>query len=229
MGVLSSLKKILFGSGLLTPAIQIAASSLLAGSTPVEWSSRWEGPEKPQAWISELVRKRMALLKWQSSATKGTLLEEPRSLGDLFNPATFVNALRQQTARLLNTAIDRVKMICLWETNKSGLRESFSRSGDCPLPCQLTSLLLQGATFSDGMLEDSPSDGTELTHTSDVMIGFVSVDGKDPYASKNFISLPVYHSISREEFLMELKVPIDTDDSKRWVLAGVSLFLSGDE
>ena len=228
-GVLSSLKKILFGSGLLTPAIQIAASSLLAGSTPVEWSSRWEGPEKPQAWISELVRKRMALLKWQSSSTKGTLLEEPRSLGDLFNPATFVNALRQQTARLLNTAIDRVKMICLWETNKSGLRESFSRSGDCPLPCQLTSLLLQGATFSDGMLEDSPSDGTELTHTSDVMIGFVSVDGKDPYASKNFISLPVYHSISREEFLMELKVPVDTDDSKRWVLAGVSLFLSGDE
>ena len=227
--ILSSLKKILFGSGLLTPAIQVAASSLLSGSTPVEWSSRWEGPEKPQAWISELARKRMALLKWQSSSIKGSLLDESRNLGDLFNPATFVNALRQQTARLLNTAIDRVKMICLWETNKSGLRDSFSRNGDCPLPCQLTSLLLQGATFSDGMLQDSASDGTEMSHASDVMIGFVPVDGKDPYASKQFITLPVYLTISREEFLMELKVPVDSEDSAKWILAGVSLFLSGDE
>lgn len=225
-GIMSSLKKILFGSGLLTPAIQQAASSLLAGSTPVEWNSRWEGPEKPQAWMGELVRKRVALMKWQASSTKGSLLDEPRSLGDLFNPATFVNALRQQTARMLNTAIDRVKMICLWESKKSDLRDMFARHADCPLPCQLTNLFLQGASFGDGILQESEPDGAELSRSCDVMIGFVPVDKKDPYSAQKHVTLPVYMATSREELLMELKVPVDTDDSGKWVLAGVSFFLN---
>jgi dynein heavy chain 2 len=127
---------------LLTTAIQVAATSLLAGTVPNEWSKLWEGPEKPQGWLRELVRKRIALGKWKTSLSKGSsanLLSTPLSLGDLFNPRTFINALRQQTARNLNTAIDLVKMTCSWDS-----KDSRKMKSDCPLPCVLSSLYLQG-------------------------------------------------------------------------------------
>jgi hypothetical protein len=216
---------------LLTPAIQTAAASLLAGATPSEWSSKWEGPEKPQAWLSELVRKRMALIKWHTSASKNTLLEEPRSLGDLFNPATFVNALRQQTARHLDTAIDRVKLVCLWDSKRGDSFQTFARKYDCQINCQLTGLLLQGSTFSNGSLQESSSEGSELSVTADVKIAFIAKDSThDPYAAQDTISIPVYFTPNREEFLMELKMPISqAADSGKWTLAGVGLFLNEGE
>ena len=128
-----SLKKVLFGSGLLTPVIQSAATALLSSEVPADWTGRWEGgPEKPQAWLRELVRKRISLMKWRTQSSKGSLLTEPLVLGDLFNPATFVNALRQQTARKLNTAIDRVRMVTSWD--KDPMRGAMR---SCPLPCTL--------------------------------------------------------------------------------------------
>lgn len=217
----------LFGSGLLTPSIQTAAASLLAGTTPTEWSSVWEGPEKPQAWLSELVRKRIALTRWLASSARGNLLDEALSLGDLFNPATFVNALRQQTARLLGSAIDRVKMICSWANRKDAL-QAFSKCGNCPLPCQLTSLLLQGASFSAGgsALRDSASEASELTPAPNVMIGFIDREAGEPYGEQPTIAIPVYFTPSREEYLTELQIPVEDNDKNKWILAGVSLFLS---
>ena len=132
-GALGSLKKVLFGSGLLTPVIQSAATALLSSEVPADWTGRWEGgPDKPQAWLRELVRKRISLMKWRTQSAKGSLLSEPLVLGDLFNPATFVNALRQQTARKLNTAIDRVRMVTSWD--KDPMRGAMR---NCPLPCTL--------------------------------------------------------------------------------------------
>ncbi len=200
---------------------------MLAGSTPTEWSTVWEGPEKPQAWLSELVRKRIALTRWATNSSRGTLLDDALSLGDLFNPATYVNALRQQTARLLGTAIDRVKMICSWENRKEALH-SFSKCGTCPLPCQLSGLLLQGASFSASAssLRDSSSEASELTPAPNVMIGFVPREAGEPYGSQGSIAIPVYFTPSREEYLMELQIPVEDGDQSKWILAGVSLFLS---
>ena len=73
---LAALKKVLFGSGLLTPVIQQVAISLLAGEVPTSWTGKWDyGPQKPQAWLTELVRKRLALTKWSGACAKGTLLQ----------------------------------------------------------------------------------------------------------------------------------------------------------
>ena len=124
--------QVLFGSGLLTPGIQAVSSALLSGAVPSDWTRRWDnGPEKPQVWLRELVRKRLALQKWRSMAAKGALLGEPIALGDLFSPSTFVNALRQQTARKLGSAIDRVKLVCGWDRDARKLGDG----GGCELPC----------------------------------------------------------------------------------------------
>jgi dynein heavy chain 2 len=219
--------QVLFGSGLLTPGIQQAATCLLAGTVPGEWTRRWQtGPEKPQAWMRELVRKRIALGKWKSLSAKGNLLGDPLSLGDFFNPATFINALRQQTARKLDCAIDRVKMICSWEKSARGLEK------DCPLPCTLSRLLLQGAAFH-GNLQESAPDANELAPAPNVTIGFVPLKAPDVYDSKEAIGIPVFLSSTREDFLMEVHMPIDPTPGKRdtskWILGGVALFLTDDD
>ena len=191
---------------------------------------RWEGgPEKPQNWLRELVRKRISLAKWKTASNKGSsgLLNDPLVLGDLFNPATFINALRQQTARKLNTAIDRVKMICSWEKDPKSLKSV------CPLLCILSGLLLQGASFHGGTLQTSSPEASEMTPTPHVTIGFVPCD-YDPDSNRDrdlgSIGIPVYLSPSREEFLMEIDVPVSSKvDTGKWVLSGVALFLCEDD
>jgi dynein heavy chain 2 len=203
----------------------VVASALLSGNVPSEWNKRWEGPEKPQAWMRELVRKRLSLLKWRSASQKGSLLDAPLALGDIFNPATFVNALRQQTARKLGLAIDRVKMIASWESGDKA-KAAITRGGSCPLPCTLTSMLLQGAMFHSGALKESASDASEMSPSPNVCIGFVASNAAEPYGPEETIPIPVYFTTSREEFLMEIPMPADKADKSKWVLAGVALFLS---
>ncbi len=220
---LKALEKVLLGSGLLTPAIQAAATSLLSGAVPPDWSRLWEGPEKPQGWLRELVRKRLALRKWKDALGKNSLLNSPLALGDLFNPRTFINALRQQTARQLGTAIDLVKMVCSWEKDNRRLK------ADCPLPCVLSNLLLQGAAFA-GSLRESAPEASEMTPTPEVTIGFVPLGSKDVYEADMAVTVPVYLSPSREDHLTELQMPIaERNDYDKWILSGVALFLNEED
>jgi dynein heavy chain 2 len=245
---LSSLKKVLFGSGLLTPAIQTAATNLLNGNVPQEWKKLWDGgPEKPQAWLREIVRKRLSLNKWKTTLSKGGssgLLSTPLSLNDLFNPGTFINALRQQTARQLRSggkqtgggaqggggsgvvAIDMMKMVCAW--GEKDIRRM--KSDFCPLPCTLSNLLLQGAMFANNALQESSPEGSELIPINDVCIGFVLKSAPDTYEQSEAVSIPMYLNPTREEFLVEIQMPMSRrDEQDRWILAGVALFLSEED
>ncbi len=60
----------------------------------------WEGPDEPVAYLRTLVSKTLALRSWNEKGLAGTLLKsESLDLSELFHPDTFLNALRQQTAR----------------------------------------------------------------------------------------------------------------------------------
>jgi len=215
---LSALRKVLFGSGLLTPNIQIIAKALLSDAVPGEWNKRWEGPEKPQLWLRELTRKRAAIMSWKSKS-RGNMLSDPVCLDDLFNPATFINALRQQTARQLNMAIDRVKLTCAWDRDASSLQ--------CALPCTLTGLYLQGASFHGGLLRESAGDANEISAAPIVAFGFIPTD-EDERRRGETIGIPLYLTPTRETLLAEFGMPIDGDKEK-WVLGGVALFMSEEE
>ena len=65
---LDALKKVVYGTALLTPHIQSVATSLMAGKVPSPWAKKWEGPEKPSAWLALLARKAVAINSWQSKA-----------------------------------------------------------------------------------------------------------------------------------------------------------------
>ena len=67
---------------------------------PSVWSSRWDGPEDPAMYLRTVVAKALALSSWLQKSELGSLLgDEPLDLSELFNPATFLNALCQQTGR----------------------------------------------------------------------------------------------------------------------------------
>lgn len=186
---------------------------------------QWDaGPEKPQAWLREVVRKRISLTKWKASLVKNSLLSSSLSLGDLFNPATFINALRQQTARQLGTAIDMVKMICAWDKDMRRMQS------DCPLPCVLSGLQLQGAMFHNGALQESPAESAVMATTPEVAVGFVPIKARETYESDMAVMIPVYLTPTREDHLTELQMPLQApEDHDKWILSGVALFLSGDD
>ena len=149
---IDAIQKVVYGTGLLTPAIQADAAALMAGSVPIAWDDRWEGPAKPQAWLRGLAVRRSALSRWASKAGKGSGgLDKPLDLSDLFNPGTFLNALRQQTARELGCAMDTLKMASAWER---GLLSGAA------MTLELTGLLLQGVRegFDGQGLEEATPD-----------------------------------------------------------------------
>lgn len=58
----------------------------------------WEGPETPQAWLTAMARKKASLSRWEGAVARGDLLDKPVDLSNLFNPNTFLNAVRQQVS-----------------------------------------------------------------------------------------------------------------------------------
>ena len=97
---LASLAKVIKGTQLLTSSVQALAVSLMQQEVPGQWESHWEaGPSDPIQWLKSLMTKTVALGKWVEQSEAGSLLNSNLDLSDLFHPDTFLNALRQQTAR----------------------------------------------------------------------------------------------------------------------------------
>ena len=99
---LASLAKVIKGTQLLTNDVEALAVALMRQQVPSEWSSLWDsGPEDPVQWLTALMSKTLALTNWEDKAESNRLLSSTLDLSDLFHPDTFLNALRQQTARLV--------------------------------------------------------------------------------------------------------------------------------
>ena len=70
--------------------------------TPLNWQSKWDGPEDPMQYLRGLVTRAQAIQTWVEKAESGRLLQETLDLSELFHSDTFLNALRQQTARFVH-------------------------------------------------------------------------------------------------------------------------------
>ena len=76
-------------------------NNVFALQTPLSWQSKWDGPEDPMQYLRGLVTRAQAIQTWVEKAESGRLLQETLDLSELFHPDTFLNALRQQTARFV--------------------------------------------------------------------------------------------------------------------------------
>lgn len=209
---LATLKKILYGTTLLTPYIQTIASSLLVGFIPSSWAKQWNGPAKPSAWCSLLVRKSLGIRSWQTKVLDNSLLKEELDLNDVFRPLTFLNALCQLTARQAKCPMDALHLVSAWS------EASISSSSSI----RVKNLLLQGAELQGLNLVEAHNDTPETIPLPPLALGYSQLT---PVVKSESFKVACYHSSTREQFLVEIALPI-REDADKWILAGVAIFLT---
>lgn len=217
---LQAINKVVYGSGLLTPSVLKVAGELLKGTVPAKWDKIYEGPENSLAWVNGVVQKRVALMEWKKKSNRNELLSDCIELSVPFHPGTFLNALRQQSARVNKCAMDELVLESSWDGRKGGVGGK--------LPIMVEGLMLQGGVFDGSQLAPAASNGKELMSAPPVVIGFVPKeigrDGEEVVRRVDGLMIPVYHSLNREKMLVEIEMPC-SGEAGEWVLAGVALFL----
>jgi len=142
-------------------------------------------------------------------------------MSELFHPETFLNALRQKSARQLKIAIDELKLVSSFEPKKIPPATAI----------QLEGLWLQGCDFDGKRMADIiDSQGgfqSELISLPKCHVGWIGDSEPEPYESGSTVSTPIYHTLDREKLLCQLFIPNNGDASVR-IIGGTALFLSGD-
>jgi dynein heavy chain 2 len=140
----SAIVGVIDGTGVLTPLIVANAGDLMAGRVPDEWLDVWEaGGEEPSRWLDAAIRRARALSDWETLFRGGEASFLPKlktnalDLGELFNPSTFLNSLKQQSSRRLRCSMDSLTLSCSWNAHDSMF-------GSESIPVSLAGLLMQG-------------------------------------------------------------------------------------
>jgi len=214
---LQELQGVLFGTGLLTPSVQEMGSRLMAETVPSPWAKTWEGPEDPKKWLRAVVAKRVALTTWAQNVS-GSLLRQPVVLSELFRPQTFLNAVRQQTARLSGTSMDFLQLVSCFDNRALS---------SAPLPIVLKGLTLQGAQFESGVLTMATASTSELVPLPPITVAWMPLDAPPPYPPESTYVSPVYESLEREGVLTQLSLPVE-GALQSWIMNGVAVFLGSD-
>lgn len=103
---INKLSRVLRGADGLSPVVQSVGMALMREEVPASWESLWDGLENPMAYCREVVLRAAAIEQWLvKSQNRQLLTGGSLNLSELFNPITFLNALRQQSARQLSTSV----------------------------------------------------------------------------------------------------------------------------
>ncbi|CAF5147091.1 unnamed protein product [Rotaria magnacalcarata] len=149
-----------------------------------------------------------------SSTKDRDIFSQTISLSDLFRPDTFLNALRQQTARETKQPMDTLILNTSWSgESKHGKNVSIKISG----------LQLEGCSFDGGRLSESAPDSPSVTAFPSCSIAWIPRDAVQQ-DTREIISLPVYFSAARDKIVTRLNVPCSSDKDK-WLQCGAALFL----
>ena len=218
--VLDGLDRVLRGAALLSNTTRDVGLRLAAGSVPAVWADAWEGPESPALWLQALVHKALAIRAWAQSAERGAALAGAVRLSDMLSPQVFLNALRQQTARLTRVAVDELRLVCAW-----GEGARVAATAGTP-GCTLAGLSLQGALFTaGGMLAETRPDTPTVVPAPPCALAYIPRDQPDPQQEGASVVLPLYEDLGRARPLAQLRVPCKTGEQDKWILAGAALFI----
>jgi dynein heavy chain 2 len=214
---MSSLRKVIDGTMLLSESLRTEAAAMLLGEVPLAWDGKFSGPESIIPWLKALVRKAVAIRRWHERAIEGNLLREHVDLSDLFRPRTFLDALRQETARHTREALVSLRLV--------------SSVGSAPpgaaLAVTLRGMLVQGVTLSGEFLEElDSSDAPVAASLPDVFVAWVPASAVETDDKTQTVGLPVYTNLAKDTFLIDLKFKCrSTSDATRHILAGAAVML----
>ena len=210
---LESISKVFSGTELLTSSIEQDGKELLMNQVPDSWTSLWEGPNSPVAWLRSLVRKTSALKRWLESLNRRSLFSDPVTLGELFHPDTFLNVLRQVQARKLKHPMEQLKLVACFDRKLEG-------------GISVRNILLQGCDFKQTLVT-SADNSSDLAVMPEFSIAWIKNSDPEPITGQ-FVNVPLYNSLEREKSLCTLALP-NSGAAEERIISGVALFLTGSE
>uniref|UniRef100_A0A4W3JMF3 Cytoplasmic dynein 2 heavy chain 1 n=1 Tax=Callorhinchus milii TaxID=7868 RepID=A0A4W3JMF3_CALMI len=211
---LAGLSKVIRGTSLLTSSVQKLAAALLNQECPLSWQSKWEGPEDPMQYLRGLIARALAIQHWVEKAESQTLLSDSLDLSELFHPDTFLNALRQETARVLGCSIDNLKCVASWK----------GQLQDAKLQVKIGGLYLEGCNFDGSRLSENQHDFPSVSSVPTCYMAWIPQNFTGPYSPDEYISLPVYTSAERDRVVTNIGVPCGGNQDQ-WIQCGAALFL----
>ncbi|XP_043928516.1 cytoplasmic dynein 2 heavy chain 1 isoform X1 [Protopterus annectens] len=211
---LAALSKVIRGTSLLTSEVQKLASALLDQECPLSWQSKWDGPEDPMQYLRGLVARALAIQNWVEKAEKQTLLSDTLDLSELFHPDTFLNALRQETARVMGCSMDSLKFVAAWN----------GRIKDAKLQVKIGGLQLEGCSFDGNQLSANQHDSPSVSSVLPCYMAWIAQNASGPYSPYDCISLPLYTSAERDRLVTNINIPCGGNQDQ-WIQCGAALFL----
>ncbi|XP_050416302.2 cytoplasmic dynein 2 heavy chain 1 [Patella vulgata] len=211
---LSGLSKVIRGTQLLNSETQNLAAALLNQETPIVWLKSWDGPEDPIQYLRGLVSRAQSMQSWVERAEGNSLLRDTLDLSELFHPDTFLNALRQQTAREVGCSMDSLKFACSWKGNIQGAKYCVKLGG----------LQLEGCSFDGSRMSENQRDSPSVSAIPPCLVAWIPAEFPDPYSIDDTISVPIYYSSTRDHIVAKLELPCGGNQNT-WLQCGAALFL----
>ncbi|KAM4627347.1 cytoplasmic dynein 2 heavy chain 1 [Polymixia lowei] len=212
---LAALSKVIRGTQLLTAEVQKLATALLNQECPLTWQNKWEGPEEPMQYLRAVVTRALALQSWVERAGREALLSDTLDLSDLFHPDTFLNALRQETARSMGCSMDSLKFVTSW---RSPITEA-------KLQVKVGGLQLEGCSFDGARLSENQHDSPSVSAVPSCYMAWVEQSSSaDSAVADESIWLPLYTSSERVKVVTQVSLPCGANPSQ-WIQTGAALFL----
>ncbi|MXQ96699.1 hypothetical protein E5288_WYG013272 [Bos mutus] len=168
---------------------------------------------------SEVQKLASALLNqksWVERAEKQTLLSDTLDLSELFHPDTFLNALRQETARAMVCSVDSLKFVASWK----------GRLQEAKLQIKAVKVWLWQTWAASSLLLDWQCCQTQRAKSSLLpwQIRLIKHAAYGPYSPDECISLPVYTSAERDRVVINVSIPCGGNQDQ-WIQCGAALFL----
>ncbi|XP_047450013.1 cytoplasmic dynein 2 heavy chain 1 isoform X3 [Mugil cephalus] len=212
---LAALSKVIRGTQLLTPDVQKLATALLNQECPLTWQNKWEGPEEPMQYLRAIVTRALAIQSWVDRASRQALLSDTLDLSELFHPDTFLNALRQETARSMGCSMDSLVFASSWR----------SPIAQAKLQVKVGGLQLEGCSFDGVHLCENQHDSPSVSAVPPCYMAWVPQNSAaDSTASEESIWLPLYTSSERVKVVTHISLPCGPNPNQ-WIQTGAALFL----
>ncbi|MFT7803200.1 cytoplasmic dynein 2 heavy chain 1 [Arapaima gigas] len=211
---LAALSKVIRGTSLLTTDVQKLGLALLNQECPQSWQDKWEGPDDPVQYLRAVVARAVAIQGWVERAERNTLTSDTLDLSELFHPDTFLNALRQETARSMGCSMDSLKFVASWKT----------RIPEAKLQVKVGGLQLEGCSFDGSRLSENQHESPSVSAVPPCHMAWIPQGASDCYPPEECISLPVYASAERVHIVTTVQLPCGANPD-RWVQMGAALFL----
>ncbi|XP_053095782.1 cytoplasmic dynein 2 heavy chain 1 isoform X3 [Pangasianodon hypophthalmus] len=211
---LASLSKVIRGTCLLTADTHKLATALLNQECPLGWQSKWEGPDDPMQYLRAVVSRALAVQNWVERVERNTLLSDTLDLSDLFHPHTFLNALRQETARSMSCSMDSLKFVASWKSLIAGAK----------LQVKVGGLQLEGCSFDGNRLSENHHNSPSVCAVPTCYMAWILQNSPGCYSPEECVLLPVYASAERVCVVTHIDVPCG-GNQEQWIQSGAALFL----